>query len=303
MVPLLGLGTVKFGRTAKVSYPHPYVLPSDEQIADLLALAKSLGVTLLDTAPAYGTSERRIGEAIAGERADWLLCSKAGEEFGALGGGARGACTSHEGALSGGARGACTSHEGALSGGARGACTSHEGALSGGARGACTSHERDGSRYDFGEDHILRSVERSLRRLCTDYLDILLVHADGRNTERIVAAGAFRALRRLQGEGVVRAVGFSAKSEVDGSAALTQSDVLMCTANATCDSQASLIARAGEEGVGVLVKKPLASGHHADPQALAKLSQMPGVSCIVVGTIDADHLAANAAALATKSPS
>ncbi len=288
MVPLLGLGTVKFGRTAKVSYPHPYVLPSDEQIADLLALAKSLGVTLLDTAPAYGTSERRIGEAIAGERADWLLCSKAGEEFGALGGGARGACTSHEGALSGGPRGACTSHEGALSGGAR---------------GACTSHERDGSRYDFGEDHILRSVERSLRRLCTDYLDILLVHADGRNTERIVAAGAFRALRRLQGEGVVRAVGFSAKSEVDGSAALTQSDVLMCTANATCDSQASLIARAGEEGVGVLVKKPLASGHHADPQALAKLSQMPGVSCIVVGTIDADHLAANAAALATKSPS
>lgn len=237
-VPLLGLGTVKFGRTAKVSYPRPFVLPSDEQIADLLALAKSLGVTLLDTAPAYGASEQRIGEAIAGERADWLLCSKAGEEF-----------------------------------------------------------NRSESRYDFSEDHILYSVERSLERLRTDYLDILLLHADGRDTERIVAAGAFRALRRLQGEGVVRAVGFSAKDEVDGCAALPLADVLMCTANATYSSQASLIARAGEAGVGVLVKKPLASGHHADPQVLAKIAQMPGVSCIVVGTTDADHLAANVAAL------
>ena len=243
-VPLLGLGTVKFGRTAKVSYPRPFVLPSDEQIADLLALAKSLGVTLLDTAPAYGASEQRIGEAIAGERSDWLLCTKAGEEF--------------------------------------------DGA---------------GSRYDFSENHILHSVERSLRRLHTDYLDVLLVHADGRDTERIVAAGAFNALRRLQGEGVARAVGFSAKSEVDGCAALPLADVLMCTANATCDSQASLIARAGEASVGVMVKKPLASGHHANPQALAKLGQMPGVSCIVVGTIDADHLAANVAALVDGSSS
>ena len=257
-VPLLGLGTVKFGRTAKVSYPRPFVLPSDEHIADLLALAKSLGVTLLDTAPAYGTSEQRIGEAIAGERSDWLLCSKAGEEFGAL---------------------------------------------SGGARGACPSHERAHSRYDFSEDHILYSVERSLERLRTDYLDMLLLHTDGRDTERIVAAGAFRALRRLQGEGVVRAVGFSAKDEVDGCAALPLADVLMCTANATYSSQASLIARAGEAGVGVLVKKPLASGHHADPQVLAKVAQMPGVSCIVVGTIDADHLAANVAALVDGSAS
>ena len=240
-VPLLGLGTVKFGRTAKVSYPRPFVLPSDEHIADLLALAKSLGVTLLDTAPAYGASEQRIGEAIAGERADWLLCSKAGEEF-----------------------------------------------------------NRSESRYDFSEDHILCSVERSLERLRTDYLDILLLHADGRDTERIVAAGAFHALRRLQSEGVVRTVGFSAKNEVDGCAALPLADVLMCTANA---SQASLIDRAGEEGVGVMVKKPLASGHHADPQVLAKVAQLPGVSCIVVGTIDADHLAANVAALVDGSAS
>lgn len=237
-VPLLGLGTVKFGRTAKVSYPRPYVLPSDEKVADLLALAKRFGVSLLDTAPAYGKSEQRIGEAIAGERSDWLLCSKAGEEFD-------------------------------------------------GAR----------SRYDFNEDHILRSVARSLRRLRTDYLDILLLHADGRDVDRIAAAGAFRALRRLQGEGMVRAVGFSAKGEPDGRAALPRADVLMCAANVPNRSQGDLIECAAREGVGVMVKKPLASGHCPNPRSLADLAARRGVSCIVVGTINADHLAANALAL------
>ena len=77
----LGLGTVKFGRNSGVKYPRPFELPSDAQIADLLALAHSLGINLLDTAPAYGASEERLGEAIAGNRERWLLCTKAGEEF------------------------------------------------------------------------------------------------------------------------------------------------------------------------------------------------------------------------------
>ena len=232
-VPLLGLGTVKFGRTSKVSYARPYSLPSDAQLADLLALAKSLGVVLLDTAPAYGNSEQRIGEAIAGTRDDWLLCTKTGEEFD-------------------------------------------------GAR----------SRYDFSEAHTLRSVERSLRRLRTDFLDIVLLHADGRQVADIEEAGAFRALRRLQREGVVRAVGFSAKSLDDGRAALPASDVLMCDAGAP-----SLLAEAADAGAGVLVKKPLAGGFHPAPDALVQTATLAGVSCVVVGTIDPEHLAANAAAL------
>ena len=77
----LGLGTVKFGRNAGVGYPHPYELPSDGHIADLLTATQRQGVNLLDTAPAYGTSEARIGEAIEGHRHDWILCTKAGEEF------------------------------------------------------------------------------------------------------------------------------------------------------------------------------------------------------------------------------
>ena len=237
-VGVLGLGTVKFGRNTGVKYGRTFALPGDGQIADLLAAAKSLGVNLLDTAPAYGASEERIGEAIEGTRQDWLLCTKAGEEF-------------------------------------------------------------DGTRscYDFSEDHVLRSIERSLRRLRTTVLDVVLVHSDGRGVTAVSAAGAFRALCRMQREGVVRAVGFSGKGVVDGRAAIGLSDVLMCAVNARDRQEAPLVAEAAATGVGVLVKKPLASGFETSPAALANVAALPGVSCVVTGTVNADHLAANAAAL------
>ena len=235
---VLGLGTVKFGRTAGVKYRQAYALPSDGQIADLLAAARALGVNLLDTAPAYGRSEERLGEAIEGTRPAWLLCTKVGEE-------------------------------------------------------------RDGarSRYDFGEDQVLRSVGRSLRRLRTDTLDIVLVHSDGRGVAAIEAAGALRALRRLQREGVVRAVGFSGKGTAEGEAALPASDVLMCTVNARDRREIPLVAKAGASGVGVLVKKPLASGFETSPATLAATAALPGVCCVVTGTLSVEHLVANAAAL------
>ncbi|MDE0661749.1 MAG: aldo/keto reductase [Gammaproteobacteria bacterium] len=77
----LGLGTVKFGRNTGVDYPHAYELPTDSLIAELLVQAQSHGINLLDTAPAYGTSEARIGEAIEGHRDEWVVCTKAGETF------------------------------------------------------------------------------------------------------------------------------------------------------------------------------------------------------------------------------
>lgn len=239
-VSVLGLGTVKFGRNRRVKYPHPYKLPSDGEVADLLAVAKSLGINVLDTAPAYGTSEERLGEAIQGARDDWLLCTKVGEAF-------------------------------------------------------------DGvrSHFDFSATHALTSIERSLKRLRTGTLDLALVHADGRSVSEIEAAGAFAALRRLQREGVVRAVGLSGKGPADGSAALALSDVLMCTVNANYRCEVPLVAAAGEAGVGVLVKKPLASGHAADADAIPRLAALPGVTSVVVGTLNPEHLATNAAALSS----
>ena len=76
----IGLGTTKLGRTQALKYPEPFELPSDDQIRELLATARGFGVNLIDTAPAYGTSEERLG-ALLPNRSDWVIVTKAGEEF------------------------------------------------------------------------------------------------------------------------------------------------------------------------------------------------------------------------------
>lgn len=77
----LALGTVKFGRNRGLKYPQPFALPSDREILALLDLAQELGVNLLDTAPAYGAAEERLGRLLRGRRDDWLVVTKTGEEF------------------------------------------------------------------------------------------------------------------------------------------------------------------------------------------------------------------------------
>jgi aryl-alcohol dehydrogenase-like predicted oxidoreductase len=60
----LGLGTVKLGRDKAVKYPEGFKIPDDKQALDLLALAWDLGINLIDTAPAYGNSEERLGKLL-----------------------------------------------------------------------------------------------------------------------------------------------------------------------------------------------------------------------------------------------
>ena len=79
-VSRLGLGSVKFGRNQGVKYPTAFNLPSDDQIQKLLYRAQSLGINLLDTAPAYGSSEERIGKLL-NSRTDWVITTKVGETF------------------------------------------------------------------------------------------------------------------------------------------------------------------------------------------------------------------------------
>ncbi len=76
----LGLGSVKFGRNQGVKYPHAFALPSDKEVRYLLDLAWDLGINLLDTAPAYGSSEERLGQLLD-RRRDWIIVTKVGENF------------------------------------------------------------------------------------------------------------------------------------------------------------------------------------------------------------------------------
>jgi predicted oxidoreductase len=62
------------------------------------------------------------------------------------------------------------------------------------------------SRYDFSAEHILESVDGSLRRLRTDYLDILLLHRPDPLVEPEEVAAAFS---KLRDSGKVRYFGVS----------------------------------------------------------------------------------------------
>ena len=80
-VSLLGLGAVAFGRTEGLNYAVASRLPSMRDLSELLATARDAGVNFVDTAPAYGVSEERLGKLLTGQRDEWVLCTKVGEIF------------------------------------------------------------------------------------------------------------------------------------------------------------------------------------------------------------------------------
>jgi len=79
----LGLGTVKMGRNTAVKYPQHFEIPDDTQVQNLLSQAWELGINLLDTAPAYGNSEQRLGELLKKQNHGWIIATKVGETFNA----------------------------------------------------------------------------------------------------------------------------------------------------------------------------------------------------------------------------
>ena len=157
-------------------------------------------------------------------------------------------------------------------------------------------HEDGKSHYDFSAQAIRKSVETSLRRLRTDYLDIALVHSDGRDMAILSDAEALDTLNTLKRAGTIRAVGFSHKTVACGMAALAQCDVIMTALSYGDRSQREVVRAAGDRGCGVLIKKPMDSGR-AGPETLPYVADQPGVSSIVVGTTNLAHLEADVGAV------
>ena len=80
-VSIVGLGTVKIGRNTSVKYPNSFDIPSDKEVLKLLNTASENGVNLIDTAPAYGNSEERLGELLRKSNYPWIISTKVGEVF------------------------------------------------------------------------------------------------------------------------------------------------------------------------------------------------------------------------------
>lgn len=239
-ISALGLGTVKLGRDQGVKYPTSFSIPDDRAALALLAQSRDLGINLIDTAPAYGTSEARLGMLLKGQRDQWVICSKVGEEY-----------------------------------------------------------ENGASSFDFSPEHVRDSVLRSLNRLCTDMIDIVLVHSDGNDLRIIDELGTLQALADLKAEGVIRAFGMSTKTVEGGIAAAHRSDIVMLTYNLAQQEERPVLDACAELGKGALIKKALASGHLTDRTQDPVQASMdlvfahPGTSAAIIGTITPAHLAAN----------
>ena len=77
----ISFGAFKIGRNEKIKYARSYPLPTEEEAAKLLNGVLDLGINLIDTAPAYGISEERIGRHIWHRRREFFLSTKVGETF------------------------------------------------------------------------------------------------------------------------------------------------------------------------------------------------------------------------------
>ena len=80
-VSVIGWGAFKIGRNEGIKYPTPYDLPSDAEANRLIHAVVDMGIGVIDTAPAYGLSEARLGAALGAARERIFLSTKAGERF------------------------------------------------------------------------------------------------------------------------------------------------------------------------------------------------------------------------------
>ncbi|MBN4053885.1 aldo/keto reductase [Haliea sp. AH-315-K21] len=237
-VSALGLGSVKFGRNTGVKYPDSFTIPDDRAVLNLLIQSQELGINFIDTAPAYGNSEERIG-ALLPKRQDWIISTKVGEEF-----------------------------------------------------------VNGESLFDFSTKQTQLSVERSLKRLNTDYLDIVLIHSDGQDKKILLESSCLETLRKLQESGLIRAIGMSTKTIAGGMLAVDLLDIVMLTYNLEQQDQ-EVVDYAQQHNKGILVKKGLMSGHvkksgkELVSESMALIFSQAAIGSMIVGTINPEHLAQN----------
>lgn len=232
VVSPIGFGAFKIGRNEGIKYERGYELPTLAEAVDLVRGAVNLGITLIDTAPAYGSSEERVGAAIADRRERVLLSTKVGERM-----------------------------------------------------------VEGRSRYDFSPDAIRASVEESLRRLGTRCLDLLFVHSNGQDVEILADGTVTATLRALRDRGIARAIGFSGKTNEGHRLAIAQRyDALMVEYHPLDTSQRPTLELAAERGVGVVLKKAMASGRVPPDEAIPFALAAPAVASAVIGSLRLENL-------------
>lgn len=230
----IGFGAFKIGRNQQIKYAHEFALPDEREVERLLNGVLDLGITYIDTAPAYGLSEERIGRAIAHRTNEFVLSTKVGETF---------------------------------------------------ANGR--------SSFDFSKRAVRESMARSRARLRVETLDVVFVHSDGNDRRVLMETDAVATLIDLRTRGEISAIGFSGKTVEGARLALDWADAIMVEYHLNDRSHEEVIRAAAAREVGVIIKKPLASGALQPHQAIPFLLANAHVSSIVIGGLNLEHVREN----------
>lgn len=121
-------------------------------------------------------------------------------------------------------------------------------------------HPQGGS--DFGTAALRPSIDASLKRLQTDYLDVLLVHNPPAELLDGNATPLYEALERLKESGLLRSYGVSLDSGADLTKVIrtTRSGVVEVLFNVFHQEPLLSMAAAKAQGTGLVAKVPLDSG-------------------------------------------
>lgn len=128
----------------------------------------------------------------------------------------------------------------------------------------CTkfSHHDAATGRNFSVENLRPVLEGSLRRLQTDYVDVLLLHNPPRELMDGSHAPQYAALEALKAEGLIRAYGVSLdwQAELELVTRTTASQAVEVMFNAFHQEPKGAFREAQARGVGLIVKVPLDSG-------------------------------------------
>lgn len=180
---------------------------------------------------------------------------------------------------------------------------------------------------DWDPVQIAQSIDRSLKRLNTDYLDLIQLHTC--SLEMLKKGDVIEPLQRAKEQGKTRLIGYSGDSQEARWAVESGLFDTLQTSCSIADQECIDLALplAQEKGMGVIIKRPLAnaawlrmegsegkyweeyvrrlkvldyewlSGPDAASTALRFTAACPGVGTMIVGTANPDRWMANAALL------
>ena len=254
-----------------------------------LSAALDSGINFFDTADSYGQggSERLLGDVIRGRRDQVVISTKAGYRFRGIRRFARWVKPAAKLFLR----------------------------RSESARRISSTMRGDRLSQCFAPEYIISSVEGSLRRLKTEYVDLFLLHSPPPHT--IADGRVFDALDRLKSKGLIRYYGVSCGSQEDALLCLRDPRILTLQVPGNLLGMGALeklLELAAKKGVAIVVRQPFAQGDLlTHPALLEFVAKHPGrtpaqtalrfvlqvrrVGVVLTGMTSRSHLAENLGAV------